>query len=98
LKLNGDFDGSSACELVNLLNSGGLSNTSKILVDTDYLKHTHPFGVDVLRNHLHMLEAGKPLLIFTGKMSMQFAHRHEEYGWAASGKYSNLCKIYLVSS
>jgi anti-anti-sigma regulatory factor len=80
LKLNGDFDGSSACELVNLLNSGGLSNTSKVLVDTDSLKHIHPFGVDVLLNRLHILKSKTPPLIFTGKMSMQFGHRHEEYG------------------
>jgi hypothetical protein len=37
---------------VNTLNSGGLSNTSKVLVDTDSLKHIHPFGVDVLLNRL----------------------------------------------
>jgi hypothetical protein len=80
LKLNGDFDGSSACELVNLLNSGGLSNTSKVLVDTDSLKHIHPFGVDVLHNRLHILKSKTPPLIFTGKMSMQFGHRYEEYG------------------
>jgi hypothetical protein len=73
LRLDGDFDGSSACELVNLINSGGLSNTSKILIDTDSLRHIHPFGVDVLHNRLHILNLKKPPLIFTGKMSTQFA-------------------------
>jgi hypothetical protein len=55
LKLSGDFDGSSACELANLLNCGALSNASKILVDTGSLKHIHPYGVDVLNTRLHTL-------------------------------------------
>jgi hypothetical protein len=42
LKLNGDFDGSAACELTNLINSRDLPGNSKILVDTDALKHIHP--------------------------------------------------------
>ena len=54
LKLSGYFDGSSACELVHLLNSGGLTNTSEIVVDTDSHKHIHPFGVHVLHNRLHV--------------------------------------------
>ena len=53
LKLNGEFDGSSACELLNLLNDGKLSGNAKILVDTDSLKHVHPFGLDVLHRRLH---------------------------------------------
>jgi hypothetical protein len=72
LKLNGSFDGSSACELVNLLNNGDLSGTTKIRVDTDSLKDVHPFGLDVLRSGLHIVKSGKPLVIFTGKMSAQF--------------------------
>jgi anti-anti-sigma regulatory factor len=72
LKLNGSFDGSSACELANLLNNGNLHDTSKIRVDTDALKDVHPFGLDVLRHRLHIVKSGKPLLIFTGKRSAQF--------------------------
>jgi len=73
LKLNGDFDGSSACELVNLLNGGDLLNSSKILVDTDSLKHVHPFGLNILHHRLHEVKSKRIPLIFTGKMSMQFA-------------------------
>ena len=75
LKLNGYFDGSSACELVNLLNNGGLSNTSKIVVDTDSLKHIHPFGVDVLHHLLSAATARNFPLTFTGKMSARFASK-----------------------
>lgn len=73
LKLNGDFDGSSACELTNLLNDGELCNSSKILVDTNSLKHVYPFGLNILHSRLHNLKSRKVPLIFTGKMSGRFA-------------------------
>lgn len=72
LKLNGSFDGSSACELVNLLNNGKLGDTGKILVDTGALEDVHPFGVDVLNNRLHIAKSGRPPLTFTGKRAAQF--------------------------
>jgi anti-anti-sigma regulatory factor len=75
LKLNGNFDGSSACELVNLLSDEDLSTASKILVDTDFVKNVHPFGLNVLQNRLYEIKARKIPLIFTGKMSAQFAPR-----------------------
>lgn len=73
LKLNGDFDGSSACELMNLLSSSDLPGALKILVDTDSLKHIHPFGLDVLNQLLSTATAGKLPLTFTGKLSTQLA-------------------------
>jgi anti-anti-sigma regulatory factor len=75
LKLNGDFDGSSACELLNLLKHGALNGTSKILVDTDSLKHVHPFGLNIWRNRLHEVKSTKIPLIFTGRISTQFESR-----------------------
>ena len=75
LRLNGSFDGSSACELVNLLNDDVLSNASKILVDTDSLKDVHPFGLNVLRSRLQVAASRKLPLIFTGKRSAQFTSR-----------------------
>ena len=73
LKLNGDFDGSSACELVNLLHGRNLLDSSEILVDTDSLKHVYPFGLNILHHRLHESKSGKVPLIFTGKMSGRFA-------------------------
>jgi len=73
LKLNGSFDGSSACELVNLLNNGKLGGSSKVMVDTDALKDVHPFGVDVLHSRLYGVKSKIPLLIFTGRRSAQFS-------------------------
>jgi hypothetical protein len=73
MKLNGDFDGSSACELVNLLADSDLPGASKIMVNTDALKHIHPFGVDVFKRWLSTATAGQLPLTFTGKRSTQFA-------------------------
>jgi anti-anti-sigma regulatory factor len=73
LKLNGDFDGSSACELMNLLNGGELFDSPEILVDTDSLKNVYPFGLNILHSRLHKVKSGKVSLIFTGKMSGRFA-------------------------
>jgi anti-anti-sigma regulatory factor len=73
LKLNGDFDGSSACELVNLLNEGELVESSKVMVDTNELKHVYPFGLNVLHHRLYELKSRRIPLIFTGKMSGRFA-------------------------
>jgi anti-anti-sigma regulatory factor len=73
LKLNGDFDGSSACELMNLLSNSDLSSASKILVNTDSLNHIHTFGVDVLHHLLSAATVRNFPLTFTGKLSARFA-------------------------
>ncbi|MFC1839348.1 hypothetical protein ACFL1N_07200 [Thermodesulfobacteriota bacterium] len=51
LKLKGDFDGSSAWELINNLkeNCGGIS---KVFIDTNRLKYIHPFGKGTLQKNL----------------------------------------------
>jgi len=73
LKLNGDFDGSSACELVNLLNGSDLCKSSKILVDTNALQHVYPFGLNILHHRLWEVKSRRIPLIFTGRMSGRFA-------------------------
>lgn len=73
LKLNGDFDGSSACELMNLLYEGDLFGSSKILVDTDSVKNVYPFGLNILHSRLNQIKLMKVPLVFTGKMSGRFA-------------------------
>jgi hypothetical protein len=73
LKLNGDFDGSSACELANLIRNGGLVKTAKILIDTKSVKKVYPFGVHILHSRLQSAKPGSHSLIFTGKKSSRFA-------------------------
>jgi ABC-type transporter Mla MlaB component len=49
LNLAGDFDGSSALELLNILKEN-LDNIARVSIDTSNLKKIHPFGRQVF-NH-----------------------------------------------
>jgi hypothetical protein len=51
LKLDGDFDGSSAYELINTLKEHG-TDIYEIFIDTNDLKSVHPFGVDIFQKNL----------------------------------------------
>jgi hypothetical protein len=51
LKLAGDFDGSSAYELINTLTEHG-KGFYEIFIDTNDLKTIHPFGRDVFQKNL----------------------------------------------
>ena len=64
LNLIGDFDGSSAFELINmLLVHNGKDN--KIVVHTDTLCSIHPFGLEVF-HHYFFIKKLKCDLTFTG--------------------------------
>jgi hypothetical protein len=73
LRLNGDFDGNSACELVNLLSDGDLNSAEKIHVDTNFIKSIYPFGLDIFHQRLSVATAGMLPLTFTGRLSNKFA-------------------------
>jgi hypothetical protein len=45
-QLKGDFDGSSAYELINILGDNG-NQGNRVAINTDGLKQIHDFGVDV---------------------------------------------------
>ena len=51
LKLAGDFDGSSAYELINILTEHG-KGFYEIFIDTSDLNIVHPFGKDVFQKNL----------------------------------------------
>ena len=65
LKLSGDFDGSSAHELSNMLK---LYDTGfwKIFIDTNDLKTIDPFGRDVFQKKLSSFNKKFKNLIFIG--------------------------------
>ncbi len=46
LQLHGNFDASSACELIDLL-AERIKTTSKVAIDTDGLRTVNSFGLDV---------------------------------------------------
>ena len=72
LKLDGDFDGGSAHELINTLveHRGGLWD---IFIDTNNLKTIHPFGVDVFKKNLNGIKKQLKNLIFVGANKHQIA-------------------------
>ena len=66
LRLNGDFDGSSACELLNILEKS-CQLVSRVFIHTNGLRYIYPFGSSLFRNHLSDLKHRKHLLLeFTG--------------------------------
>ena len=72
LKLDGDFDGSSAHELINTLinHSAGLWD---IFIDTNNLKTIHPFGIDVFQKNLSSIKKQLKNLIIVGANKYKFA-------------------------
>lgn len=66
LKLSGDFDGSSAHELLNLLKDKSHS-TLKIQIHTDGLKQIHPFGLITFLKGFRILDGCADSIVFTGK-------------------------------
>ena len=66
LKLMGDFDGSSAFELIHVLKKSRLSYY-QVIVNTSALNSIHPFGLEVFQRRLSEIEASGPAVRFIGK-------------------------------
>ena len=66
LKLNGDFDGNSAHELINLLIEAG-TGFWEVFIDTNGLKTIHPFGRAVFEKNLRILKKKLSNIIFIGE-------------------------------
>jgi len=67
LYLMGDFDGSSAWELLNDMIEKSRDNTSRILINTDGLKKVHPFGKAVFINQLSNVRRLNKDIFFLGR-------------------------------
>ncbi len=73
LNLDGDFDGTSAHELINTLKSCA-GNVDKVFIHTNGLKLVHPFGRIVLQRNLSGL-CGRCLnLVFVGQHGRQLSN------------------------
>jgi len=66
LKLDGDFDGSSAHELFNTLKKHGV-DFHQVFIDTNDLKTIYPFGRDVFQKKLSSFNKKIKNLIFIGE-------------------------------
>ncbi len=74
LKLYGDFDGSSACELINVLKNYR-NGSNQIFIDTNNLNNIHPFGMDVFKKNLSVLDININNIIITGKHKFSLEQR-----------------------
>lgn len=72
VNLTGDFDGTSACELLNIL-SEQCDSVDRVLVDTSRLKEIYPFGLDTFQSNLYRLKGKRIRLLFTGKNATSIA-------------------------
>lgn len=78
LKLIGDFDGTSACKLLNVLEEN-CHGPTKVLVNTSGLKDVYPFGVDTLHNSLYLLKDRPIRLAFTGDNATVIAPERNKF-------------------
>ena len=74
LKLYGDFDGSSAFELINIL-TNYRNGSNQIFIDTNNLNTVHPFGMDVFKKNLCILDININNIIITGKHRLSLEQR-----------------------
>ena len=65
LKLAGDFDGTSAYELIYAIKKLP-EDTGKITICTDGLKNTYPFGLDVFHRFMRSLNGQQAKIVLTG--------------------------------
>jgi hypothetical protein len=72
LKLTGDFDGTSAFELLETLKKYG-RNFYQIFIDTHDLKTIHPFGRQVFQKKLGAFNQKFNNLTFIGKNGQNIA-------------------------
>ena len=78
LKLAGDFDGTSACELLNTL-SERCDDVNSVLVNTSKLRRIYPFGLETFQNNLYRLKQKAMRLVFTGKKAMSIAPERNRF-------------------
>jgi S-adenosylmethionine:tRNA-ribosyltransferase-isomerase (queuine synthetase) len=72
LKLSGDFDGTSAHELVNVLKNYSRERL-KIFIHTDRLANVHSFGQQIFRSNIGVIKSCCNSLEFTGNNASKFA-------------------------
>ncbi len=72
LNLKGDFDGSSAFELFNILKEN-LNSTKRILINTNNLKKIYPFGWEVFNYNLSKLKDHRIRIQFIGANTLRSA-------------------------
>ena len=68
----GDLDGSSACELVNLIHEK-YDGEGRVFIDTHHLRQIHPFGCSMFHYHLNPGRLPADRLYFKGQKGFKIA-------------------------
>jgi len=79
IKLEGDFDGTSAHQLLNAMKENQCGVT-KIFIDTSLVDYIYPFGRDVFHNNLKAVDVQRISLLFTGDSTLQPAQEGNRLG------------------
>ena len=69
IKLSGDFDGSSALQLLSLMRNC-LKETGKIFIHTDSVSRIEPLGLNIFRYNLGSLVKHPMQFVFTGEKAL----------------------------
>jgi len=72
LKLIGDFDGTSAHELLGILERYA-NRISRVFIHTSCLRDIHAFGRNVFHDNLDVLNSQSVTLVFTGENASKLA-------------------------
>jgi len=70
IRLMGDFDGSSAFELINAI-KGNLKNSKYVKIDTRKLKKVYPFGQEVFNQNWSNVKDMQIEIEFVGPNALQ---------------------------
>lgn len=73
LKLTGDFDGSSALQLLNALKKNSKRGVYTIFIHTGCLNRIYPFGRATFLQNMSKLNGYAARLLFTGENARQLA-------------------------
>ena len=73
LCLEGDFDESSAHQVICMLADNG-NKAKRVFIHTNRLKEIHPFGNAVFRKNLEELNNKSSNLVFTGEKAQEIGH------------------------
>lgn len=88
LKLMGDFDGSSAWQLLNQLKEISPS-VDKVIIHTNCLDNIYPFGRDTFLQNLNHLKGRSVRLLLTGENAERIASENSYEFKFSSGTAKN---------
>jgi hypothetical protein len=96
LQLIGDFDGSSAWELINSLNANRFG-ISRVFIHTNSLNCVHPFGQGVLHKNLSDFSRRSVSFVFTGDKASELSSetvkntesKSQDSVWKMNATYEN---------